>query len=102
MGKKRYSFQAKLWRFSSENTSWYFVHLENTLSQEIKTLVQQKKIRTKGFSFVPVQVTVGKSVWKTTLFPNKKDPYLLCINKKVRNQEELDEDDLIEISFSLI
>lgn len=102
MNKKKYSFTARIWRFSSENTSWYFVHVAPKINDEIKDLVKQKKIRTKGFSFVPVQVTVGQSTWKTTLFPSKKDPYLLSINKKNRFKEGLDEGDEIKVSFQLL
>jgi hypothetical protein len=91
-----------MWRFSSDAASWYFVYAPEKFSAEVKQLVQQKKIHTKGFGFVPVRVVVGKSVWETTLFPNKKEPYLLSINKKVRLKEVIDEGDEVKVQLILL
>ncbi len=100
MKNKTYQFTGKIWRYSSDAASWYFVHLPDSMAKEIKSLVKQKKVRTKGFGFVPVHVTLKSSSWKTTLFPSKNEAYILSINKKVRNKEELDEGDSVQITFT--
>ena len=99
---KGITFTAPLWRFSSEAASWYFVYAPENFSAEIKQLVREKKIRTKGFAFVPVRVVVGENTWETTLFPNKKEPYLLSINKKVRLKEGIDEGDKVTVKLTLL
>jgi hypothetical protein len=99
---KSITFTASLWRFSSDAASWYFVYTPEDFSAEVKQLVQQKKIHTKGFRFVPVRVVVGESTWETTLFPHKKEPYLLSINKKVRLKEGIDEGDEVAVKLTLL
>lgn len=102
MRHKKYLFKAAIWRYSSEAASWYFVYLPAEIAKAIKELVLEKKIRTKGFGFVPIEARVGKSAWTTTLFPSKKGEYLLSINKKVRNEEELDEGDNVDVTITLL
>jgi hypothetical protein len=102
MKDQKYQLKAKMWRYSSDVASWYFVWVPEDLSSEIKGLVKAKKIITKGFAAVPVEVTVGSCVWTTTLFPNKDKPYLLSINKKTRMLEGLWEGDEVEASFILL
>jgi hypothetical protein len=102
MKSKQYSFSAKMFRYSSDSASWYFVWVPENTSSEIKALVKEKKIRVKGFASVPVAVTVGSCTWQTTLFPNKDKPYLLSINKKTRGTEGLWEGDNIEVKFTLV
>jgi Domain of unknown function (DUF1905) len=101
MPKEQYTFSAKMWRYSSDAASWFFVWVPDDMSAEIKALVKAKKIMTKGFASVPVEVTVGACVWTTTLFPNKDKPYLLSINKKTRGTEGLFEGDTVDVCFSL-
>jgi hypothetical protein len=102
MKPETYHFEASMWRYSSEAASWFFVYVSDAISSEIRSGVKAKKIRTKGFAFVPVRVTVGETTWQTTLFPNKEKPYLLSINKKTRASEGIFEGDLVSVSFVLI
>jgi hypothetical protein len=98
---RAYSFSGNMFRYSSDTASWYFVWVPEDMSAEIKSLVKEKKIRTKGFASVPVEVTVGSCTWQTTLFPNKDKPYLLAINKKTRGTEGLFGGDRVGVRFIL-
>jgi hypothetical protein len=44
---------------------------------------------------VPIVATIGKTNWKTTLFPTKEKVYMLALNAEVRKKEEIEtgEDD---------
>lgn len=64
---------------------------EKKLSESIR------KVYTKGF--VKIEAKVGKSTWKTSLFPHKESGYLLCISKKIRKAEDIVEGDEIKISI---
>lgn len=42
-----------------------------------------------GWGSIPVEVTVGTSTWKTSLFPLKKDGYFLPMKKAILKKENL-------------
>jgi Domain of unknown function (DUF1905) len=96
--KSKYTFSAKVFTYNVETTSWYFVSVPDEDSHVIK----KSKTKTRGFQFVPVEVTVGKTTWQTTLFPAKDKPYLLALKKDVRIREDIHAGETIKISFRLI
>lgn len=87
-----------MFAYSVEATSWYFVSVDKKVTEEVKKIATKKV----GFSFVPVEVTVGKTTWQTTLFPTKEGPYLLGLKKMVRQKEDLREGDRVAIKFRLV
>jgi hypothetical protein len=64
--------------------------------------VRMARTKTVGFQFVPVEVTVGKTTWRTTLFPTKEKSYLLALKAKVRQAESIREGDEINLKFRLV
>lgn len=95
---KEWKIKAKVFTYSVEATSWYFVSVDKKVTEEVKK-VATKKV---GFSFVPVEVTVGETTWRTTLFPTKEGPYLLALKKMVRQKEDIRANDVITARFRLI
>jgi hypothetical protein len=76
----------KLWLYPGDG-SWHFVTLPKDLSALIRT--QFSPVR-RGFGSIRVQVTVGGSVWKTSLFPSKsQQAYILPVKAAVREAEGL-------------
>jgi hypothetical protein len=76
----------KLWLYPGE-AAWHFVTLPKPLSQLIRTHFSPVR---RGFGSVRVQVTVGASTWKTSLFPSKQaQAYVLPIKAAVRTAEGL-------------
>ena len=58
---------------------WHFIGLPKKESQEIKEAFAAK---TRGWGSLPVEVTLGKTHWKTSIFPDKKSgTYLLPLNE---------------------
>ncbi len=54
----------------------------------------------RGWGSLPVQVTLGSTAWKTSIFPDKKSgSYVLPIKAEVRKKERVVQDQ--EISFEL-
>jgi hypothetical protein len=60
-----FEFASELWIYPGEG-AWYFVTLPNDVADEIDDLVGERA----GFGSVPVEVTIGASTWKTSLFPD--------------------------------
>jgi len=94
MKLKKYTIRAELWVYPGP-TPWHFVTVGREESKEIKE--KYGKVR-RGFGSIPVQVTIGESVWKTSIFPNSKDcTYLLPIKAPVRKKEGLYEGDSVTL-----
>ncbi len=71
--------------------SWALVALPPELSREVDDSLTAPP---RGFGSVRVEVTVGGSTWRTSLFPSKElDSYVLPVKKAVRRAEQLDMDD---------
>ncbi|PJE76403.1 DUF1905 domain-containing protein [Candidatus Uhrbacteria bacterium CG10_big_fil_rev_8_21_14_0_10_48_16] len=80
--------RAKIWIYSSEHASWYFVTLSTASA---RNLLKQAKKQRRGWGSIPVVVTVGKSVWKTSVFPNADaGGYILPVKAKVRKAEGIE------------
>lgn len=74
--------------------------LPKKLSAEIK---ERFGGMTRGFGSLPVQVTIGKTVWKTSIFPdNQVGAYLLFIKIEVRRNEKITVDDNVNIRIEIV
>lgn len=81
-----YTFEAEVWEWSSK-TSWFFVSLPE---DEADDLEERYGRRTAGFGSIRVEVTIGSSTWRTSLFPsNEEKTYVLPLKKAVRAAEGL-------------
>ena len=86
-------FTAKLWK-ANVSASWYFVSLPLETSQWIKSF----QTRRVGFGSVRVEVHIGDSTWKTSVFPDSKlGTYVLPIKKQIRLSEGLAEGDEVSV-----
>lgn len=94
-----YRFSAPLWRWKSDS-GWHFVTLPVDVADDIE---QKSEGMRGGFGSVRVHVTVGATSWSTSLFPHApEESYLLPMKKQVRNAEELEDGDLVDISLEIV
>jgi hypothetical protein len=95
----QYSFKAKLWVWPGEKAHWRGVTVPKAIAEKIKKLVKVKR----GFGSVRVQVTVGRSRWETSVFPDSQaGTYLLFIKAPVRRAEGIDDGDLVSVSIKTL
>ena len=93
-----WTFTALVWRW--REGSWRFVTLPEGVSDEVDEVVGDA---TGGFGSVRVEVTVGSSVWRTSLFPSSSAAaYVLPLKKAVRVAEGLGDDAPAEVSIRLV
>ena len=65
--------------------SWHFVTLPKKQSDTIKKTFGALK---RGWGSLPITVTIGKTSWNTSIFPDKKaGSYLLPLKVDVRKKE---------------
>ena len=74
-------------------TPFLFVAVPEEPSREIKAISASV---TYGWGVIPVYVRIGKTEWKTSLFP-KDGRYLVPIKKSVQKSENLEVDDSVTI-----
>ena len=93
----RYKIETELWVYPGP-APWHFVTVGREESREIKE--RYGKVR-RGFGSIPVEVTIGETSWKTSIFPNSKDgTYLLPIKALVRKKENIYEGDIITVALA--
>jgi len=91
-----WSFTTRVWR----EGSWHFVTVPEDVSDEVDAVVGDA---TGGFGSVRVEVTIGTSVWRTSLFPStERGAYVLPVKKAVRTSERLDDGAPAEVDIRLV
>jgi hypothetical protein len=94
-----FHFDATLWRYPGD-TGWHFVTLPIDVADAIEEITAPTR---RGFGSVRVEVTVGSTTWRTSLFPDTKaESYVLPMKKPVRIAEHLTEGDSVEIRIELV
>jgi hypothetical protein len=95
------TFEGKLWIWDArQDNTWTFVSLPADLSDEIR---QWSGPRRRGFGSVRVRVTIGRSQWNTSVFPDSASgTYVLPIKRAVRQAEALDVEDVAKLTVELI
>lgn len=80
--------------------NWHFITLPKEEAAEIKAGLSGPR---RGFGSVPVMVTVGETVWKTSIFPdNSSKSYLLPIKAAVRKKEDIEAGEMVTVTISLV
>lgn len=79
--------------------AWRFLILPKKQGQEIKDKFGKQA---RGWGSLPVRVTVGKTSWDTSIFPDKKaGTYLLPLKLKIRIAEEIDDDSVVKFKIEM-
>lgn len=76
---------------------FYFVAVPEAQSLDLKAI---SRMVTYGWGVIPVDVRIGETEWKTSLFP-KDDHYLVPIKASVRKAENLDVGDEVTIRLQV-
>ena len=98
MVQDSYSLQTKLWLYPG-NGGWHFVTIS---SDHVVTIRQRYNPVKRGWGSIPVEVTIGKSRWKTSIFPSKDGTYVLPVKLSVRKQEKITDGDTVILSLRVI
>lgn len=95
-----YAFIGELWIWDTrESDSWTFVTLSREHSDELRDRAGPRT----GFGSIRVEVTLGASTWRTSLFPDKESGgYILPIKAAVRKAENIAAGDKAKISLSAL
>jgi uncharacterized protein DUF1905 len=89
-------FSGRIW-FWHGPAPWYFVTVPAKQSRNLKDIVG---FVTYGWGMIPVVVRIGKTEWKTSLWP-KDGRYIVPIKASVRKAEHLEEGDKVTIRLEI-
>ncbi len=64
-----YEFSATLYLWEARTASWVFADLPFDIADEIEDAQRGPR---RGFGAVKVEVTLGASTWRTSIFPSKE------------------------------
>ena len=89
-------FRGELW-FWRGPSPFHFVTVPDAESAEIEAV---SPMVSYGWGCIPVEGTVGETVFTTSLFP-KDGGYLVPIKDKVRKAEELELGDMVDVQLTI-
>jgi hypothetical protein len=89
-------FCEKIWLWRGP-APWYFVTVPAQQCHELKAI---SGLVTYGWGMIPVVVRIGKSEWKTSLFP-QDDRYVVPIKASVRKAEGIAEGDEVTLRLEV-
>ena len=80
-------------------SAWRFAHVDRVQSEKIR---RKHALKKRGFGSIPVSVKLGKTVWKTSIFPEKlSGTYLLPLKVAVRLAEDIGDDDTVTFTLEI-
>ena len=92
-----YKITAKLWIYPGGTAQWHFLTVPK---KESETLKKKHSVHARGWGSLPITVTIGKTKWDTSIFPDSKSgTYILPLKAAVRKAEGLFEGDSVSFSF---
>ena len=89
-------FSGEIW-FWRGPAPWYFVTVPAEQCRKLKAI---SGVVTYGWGMIPVNVRIGETAWKTSLWP-KDDRYIVPIKASVRKAEQLEEGDAVAIRLEV-
>ncbi len=89
-------FSAEIWYWRGP-APWYFVTVPEEQSRD---LAEVSDVVTYGWGMIPVRVRIGRTEWKTSLWP-KDGRYIVPIRASVREAEHIDEGDTVSVRLGV-
>lgn len=93
-----FEFEAALHLWKSD-ANWVFATVPLDVSDEIGVIVPERR----GFGSVRVEVAIGATTWRTSVFPHSASGcFVLPVKKAVRSAERIDVGDPVEIALAVL
>lgn len=93
------SFAAELWEWDGQ-AAWHFVSLPEHDADELAEIFDGRE---RGFGSIRVEVTIGASTWRTSVFPDaKRGTYLLPVKKAVRTKEGIGAGSVVRVDLAAL
>ncbi|HYD02959.1 MAG TPA: DUF1905 domain-containing protein [Alphaproteobacteria bacterium] len=77
---------------------WFFVIVPKNIGEKI----QKSAPKINNWGFVKVKMTLGKTSWESSIFPDKKHGFLIAIKADIRKKENINNGDKVKIKIEPI
>lgn len=95
-----YEFDADLWEWAARVDTWTFVSLPPDVADDV---LERGGPVARGFGSLRVDVAVGGTEWRTSVFPSDSaGTYVLPVKKAVRTAEALSTGDRVHVRLTLV
>ena len=101
MASYEFKLRSRIWIWDGPSP-WYFITIP---PREASYIHEEFLDQHRGWSSLPVEVTIGKSIWRTSIFWEKRNTqgtYLLPVKKKIRTLENLQNGTITDVKISLM
>ena len=100
---QQWQFETELWVWDARREqTWTFVTVPPEISADIEDAAMTGG-PPRGFGSVRVEVSVGASAWRTSVFPDKESGcFVLPVKKAVRQAEDLHEGTLVSVHLRVV
>ncbi len=89
-------FSGEIW-FWRGPAPWYFITVPEDECGELEAI---SALATYGWGMIPVTAHIGRTGWKTSLFP-RDDRYIVPVKARVRKAEGLDVGDTATVRLAV-
>ncbi len=94
------TFTAVPYFWEARPESWVFVNLPPEVSEDVRDLLTGPP---GGFGSVRVEVTLGATTWRTSLFPSAANgTYVLPLKRSVRTAEDVEVGEPVTVALRIL
>lgn len=94
-----YKMKEKIWLYPGESANWHFITIPKKYGLNIK---EKYGNAARGFGSLPVEVTIGKTTWQTSIFPDKySGSYILPVKAIIRKKESLQDGERVNLKMQM-
>jgi len=93
-------FTGELYLWEARAGSWTFVDAPVDLSEDIRVALPAPP---RGFGSVRVEVSIGATKWRTSLFPDKaRGAYVLPVKRAVLRAQKVEAGDQVTVRVAVL
>lgn len=102
-GEETFELTATVWLWKSASKerviAWHFLTVDGQTSAEIRYAALG---RSGGFGSIPVEVRIGATTWRTSIFPHRDSGgFIVPIKASVRKREGIGAGDEVALSLTI-
>lgn len=98
---------ASLWRWTSPSApaAWFFLTIDGAAGEALSAHALMRRLelgQVRGFGSLKVAARIGTSSWKTSVFPQKGEGWMLPVKAAVRRAEHIGEGDEVMLALEVL